>query len=141
MTYWQYGSNKYDYRSAMYPKERDDLTPFIMERVEEFRDGLTNTDKATYNWTKSDLSKIIKNLIQLSSLTDDLFVIGNIKFFAKIIDIQDVKDHFRVYLKSFKYPKKKIITEIFAELPNKYPLNEDEKKTIVELTELLLHKY
>jgi hypothetical protein len=133
----------------MYPEEMDpdDLKPFIMERVEEFRNGLTNPDRAIHNRWISTLSKVIKNFIRWSSLigsitrTDDIFVLGNVKFFAKILDIQDVKDHFRVYLKNFKYPKKEIITEIFAELPKKYPLNENEKKTIVELTELLLHKY
>ena len=143
----------------MYPEEDrdpDDPKPRIMEKVEEFRNGLTSTDKAIYNQTKSELSKIINIFIRRSSLlgdpndsnfigritrTDDIFVFGNVKFFAKILDIQDVKDHFRVYLKNFTYRKKKIITEIFAELPKIYPLNENEKKTIVELTELLLHKY
>lgn len=148
----------YDYRSAMYPEEMDpdDLKPIIMERVEEFRNGLTNPDRAIHNRWISTLSKVIKNFIRWSSLigdpnnssligritrTDDIFVFGNVRFFAEILDIQDVKDHFRVYLKNFKYPKKEIITEIFAELPKIYPLNENEKKTIVELTELLLHKY
>lgn len=149
---------KYDYRRAMYPKNRnsDEITPRIMEKVAEFRNGMTSTDIATYNRTKSELSKIIKNFIQRSSLigdvnspslisritrTDNIFVLGNVKFFAKILDIQDVKDHFRMYLKNFTYPKKEIITEIFTELPKQYPINENEKKTIVELTGLLLHKY
>ena len=141
----------------MYPKEMDpnELTPFIMDRVKEFRNGLTNPDIVIRNRWISTLSIIIKNFIQYSSLiggkdksnligsitrTDDIFVFGNVRFFAKILDIQDVKDHFQAYLKDFKYPKKEIITEIFTELP-KYHLTKNEQKTIVELTELLLHKY
>ena len=157
VTYWQYGNKRYDYRGAMYPKEMDpdELKPIIMGRVGEFRNGLTNPDRAIRNRWISTLSIVIKSFIKWSSLigdvnspnftsritrTDDLFVLGNVKFFGKILDIQDVKDHFRAYLKNFEYPKKEIITEIFAELP-KYRLSENEKKTIVELTELLLHKY
>lgn len=60
----------YDLREIMYPESKEAEEAAIMDDVEAFRYGFKFPESAHRNITKSTLSKILKNFVGFSSLTD-----------------------------------------------------------------------
>ena len=106
----------YDLREIMYPESKEAEEPAIMNDVEAFRYGFKFPESAHRSLTKSTLTKILKNFVSFSSLTDipiekrsirlpadfdfvhNELVHSTVMFLTQLFDLESVREQVKAYL-------------------------------------------
>lgn len=146
----------YDLREKMYPECKDTDRPAIMEDVEAFRYGFKFPESAHRNLTKSTLTKILKNFVGFSSLTDipitkrfiqlpadfdfvhNELVHNTVTFLTQLFDLEGVREQLRAFLSNPYTYKTKGLVPALEYLLNREPrITEAEKKVVRELLEYI----
>lgn len=126
----------YDLREIMYPESKEAEEPAIMDDVDAFRYGFKYPESAHRNLTKSTLSKILKKF--MSPGLDSLFVTGNVKFLARLFDIEAVREQVRAYLTSpYTIKGEHLIFLLENVLKNESRLTQADKQVVTELLRFL----
>ncbi|TKJ26098.1 MAG: hypothetical protein CEE42_05610 [Promethearchaeota archaeon Loki_b31] len=142
----------YDIREIMYPECKEAEEPAIMDDVEAFRYGFKYPESAHRNLTKSTLSKILKNFVGFSSLTDLGSIVENlidltgidfvhnelvhntVKFLTQLFDLEGVREQVKAYLTNPYTHKSKGLAPALEYLLTREPrITEAEKRVISEL--------
>jgi hypothetical protein len=125
-----------DLSQLMYPDTKSSAPAPIMEYVEAFRYGFKFPEAAHRNFTKSTLTRVLKNFI--SPGLDHRFVEGNVMFLARFFDLDEVKQQVQNYLSSPYTHKGEYLTFLLEEVRVKSRrLSQVEKEIAGELLSFL----
>ena len=138
----------YDLRENMYPESKEAEEPAIMDDVEAFRYGFKFPESAHRNLTKSTLTKILKNFMGFSSLTDipitkrfiklpadfdfvhNELVHNTVTFLTQLFDLEDVREQVKAYLSNSYTHKTKGLAPALEYLLS-YPRATEAEKQVV----------
>ena len=130
--------NYLDLTQFMYPESKDTEYPVIISYVEAFRYGFKYPESGFRNFTKSTLTKILKNFLDYGELSDSLFMLGNIRFLTQIFDIKGIKEQIKAYLISpYTIKSEEFILALERLLRREPRLTISEKRVVAELLEFL----
>lgn len=146
----------YDLREVMSYESKDTEEPIIMGDVEAFRYGFTYPESEFRNFTKSTLTRILKNFVEFSSLADipiaksivdnptnivfsyNELVHSTVKFLTQLFDLEGVREQIRAYLTNpHTYKTRGLIPALEYLLTNEPRITESEKSVISELLNFL----
>ena len=146
----------FDLREVMSYESKEAEEPIIMGDVDAFRYGFTYPESEFRNFTKSTLTRILKNFVGFSSLTDlpityrliqlpadfdfvyNELVHSTVMFLTQLFDLEDVREQLRAYLSNPHTLKTKGLVPALEYLLTREPrITEAEKKVVRELLEYI----
>ncbi len=146
----------YDLREVMTYESKDTAEPIIMGDVEAFRYGFTYPESEFRNFTKSTLTKILKNFVEFSSLADipiaksivnnptnivfsyNELVHNTVMFLTQLFDLEGVRAQVKAYLMNpHTYKTRGLIPALEYLLTNEPRITESEKSVISKMLNFL----